>query len=127
DRRVELVDRVARAVAVDHDVGEVDRVEHRTLLDLGQQVRRRRPLVPGPLEVVTAGERVDGRDVVVDGQADLLQVVDALHPAGGLACGLHGGQQQPDQDGDDGDDDQELDQRETAAATAAQGQRRHDE
>ena len=52
--------------------------------------------------------------VVVQGQAELLQVVDALAPPGGLAGGLHGGQQQGDQDGDDGDDDQQLDEREGA-------------
>ena len=57
--------------------------------------------------------------VVVQGQAQLLQVVDALAPAGGLAGGLHGGQQQGDQHGDDGDDDQQLDQRERGAAMAA--------
>jgi len=51
----------------------------------------------------------------VGGQAQLLQVVDALSAACGLARRLHGGQQQADQDGDDGDDDQEVDQGEAAA------------
>ena len=50
--------------------------------------------------------------VVVDGQADLLEVVRALHPVGGLADLLDRGQQQADQDGDDGDHHQQLDQRE---------------
>ena len=54
--------------------------------------------------------------VVVQGQADLLQVVDALGAAGGLARRLHGGQEQADQDGDDGDHHQQFDQRETGAA-----------
>ena len=53
--------------------------------------------------------------VVVQRQADLLQVVDALGPPGRLARRLHGGQEQGDQHGDDGDDDQQLDQRESAA------------
>src|SRR5262249_48505124 len=54
--------------------------------------------------------------VVVDGQADLLEVVLALHACGGLADLLHGGQQQADQDGEDGDDDEQLDQREGTPA-----------
>ena len=57
--------------------------------------------------------------VVVQGQADLLEVVGALDAGGGLADLLHGGQQQADQDGDDGDDDQQLDQREAGAALMA--------
>ena len=52
--------------------------------------------------------------VVGEGQADLLEVVGALGPAGRLTRRLHRGQQQRDQDRDDGDDDQQLDQRETA-------------
>jgi hypothetical protein len=50
----------------------------------------------------------------VERQADLLQVVDALRPAGGLAGRLHGGEQQADQDRDDRDDDEQLDQGKTA-------------
>src|SRR5262249_12347713 len=46
-------------------------------------------------------------------QADLLEVVRALSPAGCLAGRLHGRQQQGDEDGNDGNDDQELDQGET--------------
>jgi hypothetical protein len=45
----------------------------------------------------------------VNGDADLLEVVGALHACGGLADLLHGGQQQPDQDRDNRDDDQQLD------------------
>ena len=52
--------------------------------------------------------------VVVHGEAELLEVVDALDAPGGRAGGLHGGQQQGDQDGDDGDHDEQLDQREAA-------------
>ena len=44
--------------------------------------------------------------VVVDAQADLLEIVDALGAACGLAGRLHGGQQQGDQHRDDRDDDQ---------------------
>ena len=58
---------------------------------------------------------------IVQGQADLLEVVLAFVPGGGLADLLHGRQQQPDQDGDDGDDHQQFDQRETMSGAAAGG------
>ena len=45
----------------------------------------------------------------VHGQSNLLEVVVALRAAGRLAGGLHGRQEQGDQDADDGDDDQQLD------------------
>jgi len=51
----------------------------------------------------------------VQGQAELLQVVDALGATGRLAGRLHGRQEQGDQHADDGDDHQQLDQRETAS------------
>jgi hypothetical protein len=57
----------------------------------------------------------------VQGKPDLLQVVGALSPAGGLAGRLHGGQKQGDQDGDDRDDDEELDQGETETTTRIHG------
>ena len=70
--------------------------------------------VAGPVPTSRQREDVVGRVVVVQRQADLLQVVDALGAAGGLAGRLHGGQQQADQDPDDRDDHQQLDQRESA-------------
>src|SRR5207247_2378997 len=48
--------------------------------------------------------------VVGDGEADLLEVVGALHAAGGLAHFLHGRQQQADQNRNNGDHHQQLDQ-----------------
>ena len=54
--------------------------------------------------------------VIVHGQADLLQIVDALGPPCGFARRLNGRQQEGDQDRDDGDDDQKLDQRKTASS-----------
>ena len=48
--------------------------------------------------------------VVVQGQPQLLEVVAALQAGGGLADLLHGGEEQPDEDGDDGDHHQQLDQ-----------------
>ena len=43
--------------------------------------------------------------VIMDRQAELLHVIDALRPPGGLARGLDGGEEQGDQHCDDGDDD----------------------
>jgi hypothetical protein len=52
----------------------------------------------------------------MEGDADLFHIVGALHPEGGIADALYGGQQQGDQDGDDGDDHQQLDQRKSRPA-----------
>jgi hypothetical protein len=46
--------------------------------------------------------------MVVQGDADLLEVVAALHAASGLAGRLHRGQKEGDEDADDGDYDEEL-------------------
>src|SRR5262249_32355118 len=56
------------------------------------------------------------------GQRDLLQVVDALRAAGGLARRLDRGQEQRNQDGDNRDDHQQLDQRK-ASSTHGKGSR----
>ena len=50
-------------------------------------------------------------------QSDLLQIVHALEAPRGLACRLHGRQQQRNQDGNDCDHHQELDQREPRTTT----------
>jgi hypothetical protein len=63
--------------------------------------------------------------VVVHRQADLLQVVGALHPVGRLPDLLHGRQEQPDQDRDDGDDHQELNERKASATEAGASRRMH--
>src|SRR5262245_56263251 len=52
--------------------------------------------------------------ILVGSQAELSQVVAALHAAGGLSDLLHRRQEQADQDGNNGDDDQQLDQRKAA-------------
>jgi len=79
------------------------------------RIMGRSPVVPveGP---EAPREDLDGRLVIMKRQADLLEVVDALGPSGGLAGGLDGGQEQCDEHGDDGDDDQKLDQGKTAGA-----------
>ena len=53
----------------------------------------------------------EDRLVVLDRDAELDEVVDALDAAGGLACRLHRRQQQGNENGDDRDHDQQLDQR----------------
>src|SRR5262245_21920117 len=56
-------------------------------------------------------ECVVRRVVVVQAEADLLEIVGALHPVGGLPDLLNGREKQADQDRDDGDDDEEFDER----------------
>ena len=48
--------------------------------------------------------------VVVHGQADLLEIVGALGPAGCLPCRLHSRKEQGDQDRDNCNDDEQFDQ-----------------
>jgi hypothetical protein len=50
----------------------------------------------------------------VNRDAELLQVVRALRPGGGLADLLNGREEEADQDRDDRDHHQQLDQREAA-------------
>src|SRR5439155_27385786 len=52
------------------------------------------------------------------GDADLLEVVGALRPAGGLAGRLDRWQQQGNEDRDDGDHHEKLDQRKPETARA---------
>ena len=59
------------------------------------------------------GQLVVGIVAVVQGDADLLEVVGAGHAVGRLAHLLHGGNQQADQYGDDGDNHEQFNQRET--------------
>src|SRR5262249_34416472 len=68
--------------------------------------------------VGTPGGRKEAPRVVevVQGQAQLLEVVGTLHTAGRLAHLLDGGEQEADEDGDDGDHHQQLDQRESRKA-----------
>jgi hypothetical protein len=47
---------------------------------------------------------------MVQSDAELFQVIAALHPVGGFTDLLYGREQQPHQDGDNGDHDQQLDQ-----------------
>ena len=72
----------------------------------------------GGTGVARRGEHAIDVAIVLDGEAQLLQVVHALRPAGGLAGRLDGGEEQCDQHGDDGDDHQQLDE---SKATALHG------
>src|SRR5262249_39316962 len=79
----------------------------------GRGVAGRRPdLRPagGARLIAVVGEVVVGAVVVLQGQADLLEVVGRGGPVGGLADLLHGRQEQGDEHADDGDDHQQLDQ-----------------
>jgi len=54
-------------------------------------------------------------------QSNLLHIVDTLHPPGRLACRLHGGQEQGDQDRNDRNDHEQFDQRETLTLKRGHG------
>ncbi len=76
------------------------------------------PPAPGhptrqPTGVVGTREDAVSRVVIVRGQAELLDVVDALRASCRFAGRLHGGQQQGDQHANDRNHDQKFDQRET--------------
>jgi hypothetical protein len=71
-------------------------------------------------------EVVVGVVVIVQGEADLVEVVAALHAGRGFANLLHRGQQKPDQDADDGDDDEQLDQGEREPPAPLGDERSHD-
>jgi hypothetical protein len=58
--------------------------------------------------------------VIVDGKANLLEVVLAGHPIGRFPDLLHGWEEQTDENGDNSDDDEQLNQRKPAAATHGQ-------
>jgi len=55
----------------------------------------------------------------VQSEAQLLDVVLAVKPSGGLASGLHRRQKETDKDSDNGDDNQKLDEREALANAEA--------
>ena len=62
------------------------------------------------------GQVLVGRMVVVDPQANLLEVVAAAHAASRFSSCLNCWQKEADQDADDRDDHQQLDQRKTSSA-----------
>ena len=62
------------------------------------------------------GKDVVHATIIVDGEADVVQVAGALNLGGAVAHLLHGRKKEADQDGDDGDDHQQLDQRKGGTA-----------
>ena len=81
---------------------EVDHVEQRGLIQKRQQARMRRM---GIRDVLRHRESLEVVVVVMQGQPELLEVVLALSPPGGLARLLDRWQKQCDQDRDDRDHD----------------------
>ena len=53
--------------------------------------------------------------IVMKGERELFEGIDALDAAGGFTGGLYGRQQKSDQDRDDRDHDQKLDEGKTVA------------
>src|SRR5262249_48628644 len=66
-----------------------------------------------------------GIGAVVDGEADLLDVVGALHASRRLADFLNGGGQEAEENGNDGNHDQQFDEREAGTGEPTASQRSH--
>src|SRR5205814_1822005 len=111
----------ARLCRAHGGVGDVVLGCQRALFDVGQDTgdpgpprRSRRGAVGGPAvgELRRVGrEPLVRADVVVDGDAELLEVVLTLRVGRRLTHLLYGGHEQADENGDDGDDYQQLNQR----------------
>src|SRR5688572_20791705 len=80
-----------------HRPSEPGRGRGRSARDISQAIRR---------------EPASGIDEVLGTEAELLQVIGTLRPAGRFTSGLDGGQKQGDEYTNDGDDDEKLDKRE---------------
>ena len=59
--------------------------------------------------------------VVVQAEADLLEVIETLHSGGSGPDFLDGWKEQANENGDDRDDDEQLDQREGGSDAATDG------
>ncbi len=92
--------------------GLVERVEDILVFHVGQDPRFHREIVgiQSWLGDPMRRKRAIPALIIRDCQADLLEVVDSLHPASCLATSLNAGQEQGDRDGDDRDDDQQFNQ-----------------
>ena len=95
---------------------EVEQVLQVCLVEMGQHAGDgREPLRVGQVVLrVGHGEPLVEALVVVQRQAELLEIVLALRPAGRLAGLLHGWQQQGHQDANDRNDHQQLNEGEAA-------------
>src|SRR5262249_13856602 len=89
------------------------------------------PARPGVCSVGPEVRDIAGREgamralVDVECEAELLEVVHALSPAGRLAGHLDGGQAQGDHEGDDAGEHEELDQRERTRLAGRAALRTH--
>src|SRR5262245_56453777 len=90
----------------------IDLVVQVALLDVGQDEDVPAEPVRVAARHAARRELVHAVVVVVEGEAELLEVVAALHASGGLAHLLDGWQEKTDEDGNDGDHNKKLDQRE---------------
>ena len=103
-----------------------ERVRDRALLDLRPFPHVEIARLSGPDRNHEAGGEAAVVVVVrMEGHANLVEVVVALDARRRGPDFLHGGQQQPNQDGDDGNHHQEFDQREGGSGTCANGARWH--
>ena len=88
-------------------------------------VSRRSRFAPDVVGVAGRGANRAGRKdavrlpIVLQGQTNLHQIVGTGNSPGGLACRLHGRQQQRDENPDDCDDDQQFHQRKPASRSHA--------
>ena len=96
-----------------HTPVEIDRIVKRGLPKVAKQLAMGADPIPGDVTAQvnhilrrTHRKNVVGCVVIVEGAADLFEIVGALNAAGGFAGRLHGGKQQCDQDGNNRDDDQ---------------------
>ena len=95
------------------EAAEIDLGGQRVLFNEWQHQRHEAPAMIRE-EATHRRERLIGVVVIVQGQAPLLEVVGALAAAGGFAGGLHGRQEQGDQNANNGDDDEQFHESERA-------------
>src|SRR5262249_7471534 len=96
------------------NVGTAELLVQAGLLQVGENRHGPTPIA-GAVDIRQSREVLVGVVVVVQRQADLLEVVLALDTGGGLTHLLHRRHEQGDQDRDDRDHHQQLDQRERRA------------
>src|SRR5262249_17294118 len=91
--------------------GKVYLLEEKILLDIRQQTSLRRPASASSSDgkIARGGKTLQGVEMIVQGQPDLLEVVLTFRSCSGFAHFLNGRQEQADQDGYDADDHQQLD------------------
>ena len=94
----------------------VDRSQ-RIFFEIGQNLGD--PVVAGAVARDGGRKAITSRVVIVDADADLPEIIEALRPAARLAGLLDGRQQNAGERANDRDDDERLDERHAAGGTAA--------